>query len=151
MVVEAGKWGRTAADLLEVYMEGFLAFLVDWSGFSNFECRNCQMEHSLVVYPDSEIRHSLDSFPYSDHLTDSGCKKVGMKVTHLLSKYYADFSFPSHPTSELKWLIFLSSVYPQKLYEWTPPGNLSALILHPPLDEVHPMPLRFQLHSSRSL
>ena len=26
--------------------------LVDWSGFSNFEYRNCQMEHSLVVYPD---------------------------------------------------------------------------------------------------
>ena len=99
MVVAAGKWGRTAGDLLEVYMEGFLAFLVDWSGFSNFECRNCQMEHSLVVCPDSKIGHSLDSFPHSDHLTDNGCKKVRMKITHLLSKYYADFSFPSHPTS----------------------------------------------------
>ena len=42
MVVAAGKWGQTAADLLEVYM----AFLVDWSGFPNFGYRNYQMEHS---------------------------------------------------------------------------------------------------------
>ena len=113
VVVAAGKWGLTVADLLEVYWEGFLGFLVNWSGFSNFECRDCQMEHSLVVYPDSKIGHSLDSFPQSDHLTDSCSKKVGMRITHSLSKYYADFSFPSHPTSELIWLIFLLSVHPQ--------------------------------------
>ena len=46
MVVAAGKWGRAAADLLEVYIEGVLAFLVDWSGFSNFEYMNYQMENS---------------------------------------------------------------------------------------------------------
>ena len=128
-------------------MEVVLAFLVDWSGFSNFEYRNCQMVHSLVVYPYSTFGHSLDSCLHNDHLTDSCNKKVGMLITHLLSEYYAGFSFPSRPTSELKWLIFLSSVYPQKLYEWTPLGNLSALILHPPLDEVHPMLFRFKLHS----
>ena len=59
MVVAVGKWGQTAADLLEVYM----AFLVDWSGFSNLGYRNYQMEHSKVVYPDSKFGHSLDSFP----------------------------------------------------------------------------------------
>ena len=42
MVVAAGKWGRTAVDLLEVYM----AYLVNWGGFSNFKYRNYQMEHS---------------------------------------------------------------------------------------------------------
>ena len=93
MVVAVGKWGRTAADLLEVYMEIVLAFLVDWSGFSNFEYRNFQMEHSLVVYPDSTFGHSLDSFLHNDHLTDSYNKKVGMLTTHLLSEYYADFHF----------------------------------------------------------
>ena len=128
MVVAAGKWGQTAADLLEVV----LAFLVDWNGFSNFEYRNYQMEHSLVVYPDSKFGHSLDNFPYSDHVTDSCNKKVGMLKTHLLSEYYAGFSFPSHPTFKLKWSIFLLSVYPQKLYEWTPPSNLSTSVLHPP-------------------
>ena len=40
VVVAAGKWERNAADLLEVYM----VVLVDWSGFSNFEYRNYQME-----------------------------------------------------------------------------------------------------------
>ena len=55
-----------------------------------------------MVYPDSKFGHSLDSFPHSDHVTDSCSKKVGMLTTHLLSKYYANFSFPSHPTSELK-------------------------------------------------
>ena len=83
-------------------MEGVLAFLVNWSGFSNFEYRNCQMEHSLVVNPDSKFGHSLDSFPHSDHVTDSCSKKVGLLITQLLSEYYADFSFPSHPTSKLK-------------------------------------------------
>ena len=104
-----------------------------------------------MVYPDSKFGHSLDSFPHSDHVTDGCSKTVRMLITHLLSKYYANFSFPSRPTSELKWLIFLSSVYPQKLYEWFPPSNLGTSVLHPPLDEVHPMPLRFQLYSSRSL
>ena len=104
-----------------------------------------------MVYPDSKFGHSLDSLSYGDHVTDGCSKKVGMLTTHLLSRYYVDFSFPSHPISESKWLIFLSLVYPQKLYEWSLPGNLGASILHPPLDEVHPMPLRFQLYSSGSL
>ena len=59
-------------------MQGVLAFLVCLSSFSNYECRSFQMEHSLVVYPDSRFGHSLDSVPYSDHLTDSCSKKVGM-------------------------------------------------------------------------
>ena len=88
---------------------------------------------------------------HGDHVTDGCSKKVGMLTTHLLSKYYVDFSFPSHPIFESKWLIFLSLVYPQKLYEWTPPSNLSTSVLHPPLDEVHPMPLRFQLYSAENL
>ena len=108
------------------------------------------MEHSLVVYPDSRFGHPHGSVPHSDHLTDSCSKKVGMLITHLLSAFYADFSFPSRPIFELKWSIFLSSVCPQKVYEWTHPGDLSALILRSPLDEVHPMPWRFQLHNSRS-
>ena len=98
------------------------------------------MGHSLVVYPDSRFGHSLGSVPHSDHLTDSCSKKVGMLITHLLSSYYADFSFPSHPIFKLKRSIFLSSVCPQKVYEWTPPGNLSDLSLRYPLGEVHLMP-----------
>ena len=96
------KWIRTAADLLEVYMQGVLAFLECWSSFPNYECRNCQMEHSLVVYPDSRFEHSLGNFPHSDHLTDSCIKKVGMLITHLPSAYYADFSCPFHPIFELR-------------------------------------------------
>ena len=65
-------------------------------------------------------------------VTEGYSKKVGMLKTHLLSEYYADFSFPSHPSFELKCSIVLSSVFSQKLYEWTPPGNLSASVLHPP-------------------
>ena len=96
-------------------MQGVLAFLVCLSSFSNYECRSCQMEHSLVVYSDSRFGHSLDSVPHSDHLTDNCSKKVMMLITHLLSAYYADFSFPSHPIFELKWSIFLSSVCLQKV------------------------------------
>ena len=108
------------------------------------------MEDSLVVYPDSRFGRSLGSVPHSDHLTDSCSKRVGMLITHLLSAFDADFSFPSHPIFEFKWSIFLSSGCPQKVYEWTPPGNLSALTHQSPLDEVHPMPWRFQIHNSRS-
>ena len=78
-------------------MQGVLAFLVCWSSFANFECRSCQLEHSLVVYLGSRFGHSLDNFPHSDRLTDSCSKKVGMLITHLPSAYYADSSFPSHP------------------------------------------------------
>ena len=115
--------------LLKGYMQEVLAFLVCLGSFSNYECRNCQREHSLVVYPDSRFGHSLGNFPHSYHLTDSCSKKVGMLITHLPSAYYADSSFPSHPIFELKWSIFHSSVCPQKVYEWTPPCNLSALNL----------------------
>ena len=79
-----------------------MVFLVDWSGFSNLGYRNYQMEHSKVVYPDSKFGHSLDSFSHSDHVTDGCSKKVGMLTTHLLSNYYADFLFPSHPSFKLK-------------------------------------------------
>ena len=79
-----------------------MVFLVGWSGFSNLGYRNYQMEHSKVVYPDSKFGHSLDGFPHSDHVTNDCSKKVGMLTTHLLSNYYADFSFPSHPFYELK-------------------------------------------------
>ena len=96
------KWSRTAADLLEIYMQGVLAFLVCWSSFPIYERRNCQMEHSLMVYPDSRFGHSLGNFPHSDHLTDSYSKKVGMLITHLLSAYYANFLFPFHPIFELR-------------------------------------------------
>ena len=121
-------------------MQGVLVFLVCLSSFSNYECRSCQMEHSLLIYPDSRFGHPLGSVPHSDHLTDSCSKKVGMLIPHLLSAFYAGFSFPSHPIFELKWSIFLSSVCPQKVYDWTHPGDLSASILRSPLDEVHPMP-----------
>ena len=103
-----------------------------------------------MVYPDSKFGHSLDNFPRSDNVTDDCRKKVGMLKTHLLSEYYAGFSFPSHPTFELKWSISLSSVFSQKLYEWTPPGYLGTSVLHPSLDEVHPTPFRFQLYSAGS-
>ena len=121
-------------------MQGVSAFLVCLSSFSNYEYRSCQMEHSLVIYSDSGFVHSLDTVPHSDHLTDNCSKKVGMPITHLLSAYYVDFSFPSHPIFELKWSIFLSSVCLQKVYAWPLPADLSALILRSPLDEVHPMP-----------
>ena len=55
------------------------------------------MEHSLVIYPDSRVGHSLGSVPHSDHLTDSCSKKVGMLIIHLLSAFYTDLSFPCHP------------------------------------------------------
>ena len=121
-------------------MQGVLAFLVCLSSFSNYDCRSCQMEHSLVVYPDSRFGHSLDSVPHSDQLTYNCSKKVVMLVTHLLSAYYTDFSFPSHPIFKLKWSIFLSSVCLQKVCAWPYPDDLNALILRSPLDEVHPMP-----------
>ena len=79
-----------------------MVFLVGWSGFSNLGHRNYQMEHSKVVYPDSKFGHSLDNFPHSAHVTDDCSKKVGMLTTHLLSNYYANFSFPSYPFYELK-------------------------------------------------
>ena len=121
-------------------MQGVLAFLVCLSSFSNYDCRSCQMENSLVVYPDLRFGHSLDSVPHSDHLTDNYSKKVVMLITHLLSAYYADFSFPSHPIFELKWSIFLSSMCLQKVCAWPHSDDLNALILRSPLDEVHPMP-----------
>ena len=131
-------------------MQGVLAFLVCLSSFSNYECRSFQMEHSFVIYSDSRFGHSLDSVPHSDHLTDNYSKKVVMPITPLLNAYYADFSFPSHPIFELKWSIFLSPVCLQKVYAWPHPGDLNALSLRSPLDEVHPMLSRFQLRSSKS-
>ena len=79
-----------------------LALLVCLGSLSNYNHRNCQMEHSLMVYPDSRFGHSLGNFPHSDHLTDSYSKKVGMLITRLPSAYYADFSFPFHPISEFR-------------------------------------------------
>ena len=76
-------------------MQGVLAFLVCLSSFSNYDCWSCQMEHSLVIYPDSRVGHSPGSIPHSDHLTDSCSKKVGMLIIHLLSAFYVDLSFPS--------------------------------------------------------
>ena len=78
-------------------MQGVLAFLVCLSRFSNYDGWSCQMEHSLVIYPDSRFGHSLGNVPHSDHLTDSCSKKVGMFIINLLSAFYADLSFPSHP------------------------------------------------------
>ena len=39
------KWSQTAAVLLEEYMQGVLASMVGLSGFSNYGCRCCYMEH----------------------------------------------------------------------------------------------------------
>ena len=115
--------------------------------FIDFSSAYCGTNH----YPDSGFGHSRGSVPHSDHVTDNRSKKVVMLITHLLSAYYADFSFPSHPIFESKWSVFLSSVYLQKVCAWPNPDDLNALVLLSPLDEVHPMPWRFQLHSSKSL
>ena len=99
---------------------------------------------------DSGYGHALDNAPQGDYLTDNLSKKVGMQITHLLLSFHADFSFQVPSTFELKWSVLLSSMCLRKVHKCPPSGGSKASIFRLPLDSVHPMPLRFQPHSSKS-
>ena len=94
----------------------------------------------MVIYSDSGHGHAIDSVPQSDYLTDNCSKKVGMQITHLLTAFHADFSSPAHPIFELKWLVLLSSLCPQKVHLCPLFGGSKALIFRLPLGLVHLKP-----------
>ena len=73
-----------------------------------------------------------------------------MQITHSLLAFHADFSFPAPPTFESKWTVLLSFLRLQKVHKCPPSDGSKALIFRLPLDSVHPMPLRFRPHSSKS-
>ena len=103
-----------------------------------------------MAYFDSGHGHALDSAPQDDYLSDNQNKLDEMQVTRLLLTFHAGFSFPAPPTFESKWSILLSSLCLRKVHKCPPSGGSKVLIFRLPLDSVHPMPLRFQPHSSKS-
>ena len=103
-----------------------------------------------MAYFDSGHGHALDSAPQDDYLSDNQNKLDEMQVTCLLLVFRVGFSFPAPPTFESKWSVLLSSLCLQKVHKCPLSGGSKALIFRLPLDSVHPMPLRFQPHNSKS-